>query len=321
MFKYLAAMLAGVCVLAGCSGAPDGNESAADTAATATAGASTSASLTPTPTPTPTPLPELPGGGRQLLPAYRLCGFVGHPGAPGQGRLGIGAVEDRMPELFEQCAPYAGDRQIMPVMELITTTVQPFPGEDGMWRSRVDPAIIDYWLSVARANGAILLLDIQPGQSSFLDELVALERYLIEPDVGVALDPEWAMSPGQVPMQSFGSTTGEELNEVAGYLAGLVAEHQLPEKVMVYHILHPEIISNEAALQHHWGVVQIKSVDGIGAPADKIATYERVSAGVPTHVSMGFKLFYEEDVQASGYLMTPAEVLALAPVPDYIMYE
>ena len=318
MFKYLAALLAGVLVLAGCSAVPDGSDPAVGEAAAST-GALTSA--TPTPTPTPTPLPQLPGGGRQLLPTYRLCGFVGYPGAPGQGRLGIGAVEDRMPELFEQCAPYAGDRKIMPVMELITTTVQPFPGEDGMWRSRIDPAVIDHWLSVARANGAILLLDIQPGQSSFLDELKALERYLDEPDVGVALDPEWAMSPGQVPGQSFGSTTGEELNEVAGYLAGLVAEHQLPEKVMVYHILHPEIISNEAALQQHWGVVQIKSVDGIGAPADKIATYQRVSAGVPPHVSMGFKLFYEEDVQNSGYLMTPAEVLALVPVPDYIMYE
>lgn len=129
------------------------------------------------------------------------------------------------------------------------------------------------------------------------------------------------MGPGQVPMQSFGSTSGEELNEVAGYLAGLVAAHKLPEKVMLFHILNPQIISNEAALLNHDGVVQIKSVDGIGAPADKIATYDRVKASVPPHVKMGFKLFYEEDVTTSGYLMTPAEVMALTPVPDYIMYE
>lgn len=280
-----------------------------------------SQSATPSPTPTPTPKPTLPGGGRELLPDYRLCGYVGHPGAPGQGRLGIGEIEDRMAEMRETCAPYAADRAIMPVMELIAVTVQPFPGEDGMWRDRIDPAIIDQWLAVAREHGAILLLDIQPGQSGFLDELKALERYLVQPDVGVALDPEWAMGPGQVPMQSFGSTSGEELDEVAAYLSDLVVANDLPEKVMVYHILHPSIISNEAALQPHPGVVLIKSVDGIGAPADKISTYEQVSIDVPAGVQMGFKLFYEEDVQTSGVLMSPDEVLALTPVPDYVLYE
>ena len=36
---------------------------------------------------------------------------------------------------------------------------------------------------------------------------------------------------------------------------------------------------------------------------------------------MGFKLFYEEDVDTSGILMTPDEVMALTPTPSYIMYE
>jgi hypothetical protein len=256
-----------------------------------------------------------------LLPAHRLCGFVGYPGALGQGRLGIGAIEDRMAELHDTCAPFGVDRAVMPVMELIAVTVQPQPGPDGMWRDRVDPAIIDEWLSVAREHGALLLLDIQPGQAEFLDEVKVLERYLVQPDVGVALDPEWSMGPGQIPMQSFGSTSGEELDQVAAYLSDLVTSHDLPEKPMVYHILHPSIISNEDALQPHPGIVLIKSVDGIGAPADKISTYQQVSATVPPHVHMGFKLFFDEDMQTSGVLMSPDEVLALSPVPDYVLYE
>ena len=64
-----------------------------------------------------------------------------------------------------------------------------------------------------------------------------------------------------------------------------------------------------------------KSVDGIGAPADKISTYQQVSATVPPHVHMGFKLFFDEDMQTSGVLMSPDEVLALSPVPDYVLYE
>ena len=90
---------------------------------------------------------------------------------------------------------------------------------------------------------------------------------------------------------------------------------------MLYHILHPQIISNEAALQAHPGVVLIKSVDGIGNPADKVHTYNQVAAAVPPHVFMGFKLFYEEDTANGGVLMTPEEVLAISPAPDYIMYE
>jgi hypothetical protein len=35
----------------------------------------------------------------------------------------------------------------------------------------------------------------------------------------------------------------------------------------------------------------------------------------------GFKLFYEEDVAAGGPLMTPDEVLALQPTPEYVLYE
>ena len=56
---------------------------------------------------------------------------MGYPGAEGQGRLGIGDVNERMIELHDACAPYALDRPIMPVMELIATTVHPVPGPDG----------------------------------------------------------------------------------------------------------------------------------------------------------------------------------------------
>ncbi|WIY82397.1 hypothetical protein [Propionimicrobium sp. PCR01-08-3] len=313
MFGRLASLLVVLLLVAGCSSSESASPNQEDTQASPAASA--------TPTPTPTPTPTLPGGGRELFPDYRLCGYVGYPGAEGQGRLGIGDLEERMTELQGACAPYAGDRAVMPVMELIAVTVQPEPGPDGLWRERIDPSVIDQWLATAREHGALLLLDIQPGQANFMDELKALEPYLSEPDVGVALDPEWAMGPGEIPMQSFGSISGAELDEIAGYLSGLVEDNNLPEKVMLYHILHPTIISGEEALTDHPGIVQIKSVDGIGSPEAKISTYQQVAATVPPHVYMGFKLFYDEDVQTSGVLMTPDEVLALSPVPDYVLYE
>ena len=61
------------------------------------------------------------------------------------------------------------------------------------------------------------------------------EKWLQQPDVGLALDPEWAMKPGQVPMRVFGHTTGREINEVTAWVGSLEARHQLPEKVVVVH--------------------------------------------------------------------------------------
>ncbi len=257
-----------------------------------------------------------------MLGNRRLVGYCGYPGAKGQGRLGIGKLDDRVVEIEKRYTKsYGADVPILPVLELIATTVHPVPGSDGTFRTRTDPEIIERHAKAAAKHDAYLLLNIQPGVADFIDEVKALEEWLVRPDVGVALDPEWAVKKGQIPGKVYGSTTGKELNEVAAWLAGLVKKHRLPEKVMVYHQLHPQIVTKESALKAHQGVALIKSVDGIGSKGAKEDTWRRLVDDTPEHVSMGFKLFYEEDTAGGVDLMTPAEVLALKPRPDYVMYE
>lgn len=300
---------------AGCSGQ---GQSGPDVAGPeTTVGSAASA----TPSPTPTPAPELPRGGRAVFPAYRLFGYSGAPGAEGQGRLGIGALDERMVEMEKRAQPYAKGRKIMPVMELIATTVHGSAGKDGMYRSRIDAAVIQEWLTTARKHKAMLLLNIQPGRASFPDEIKAYEKWLKEPDVGLALDPEWRMGPGEVPMKTFGHVKAAELNECAQWVSELVAKHNLPQKVMLYHQLNEGVVVNEPTLVPAKGVVMIKSVDGIGSPGAKVDTWKRVVAKKPTFVHGGFKLFYQEDVETGGRLMTPAEVMALKPTPEYILFE
>lgn len=267
------------------------------------------------------PPPELPRGGREVFPQYRLFGYSGHPRSEALGRLGIGDIDERMVEMEERGQPFRGDRDLMPVMELITVIAQPRPGEDGQYRTRVSDEVIESWVGTARKHRALLLLNIQPGRADFLDEVKHLERWLAEPDVGVALDPEWAVNADQVPGKVFGSTTGQELDAVAAWLSGLVAAHDLPEKVMVYHQLHENIVGDEGALTTHPGVVLVKSVDGIGSPAQKTAAWERIVARTPEHIALGFKLFYEEDTRGGRPLMTPEEVMALQPTPQYVLFE
>ncbi|TDU82239.1 hypothetical protein EV138_7128 [Kribbella voronezhensis] len=300
-------------VLAGCS------DTEADT------GSQPPPAAKPSPRPSTTPLAappadgELPRGGRQIFPKYQLVGYVGLPGSPALGPLDKN-LEAKAGRLETLSKAYAGGRTPLPVMELIVVVANGHAGKDGQYRSRLPDAKIQDYLTVARKHRMLLLLDIQPGRADILREIKVLERWLKEPDVGLAFDPEWAVGPGQVPGKVFGHTTGAELDSVAAYLAGLVAQYDLPEKVFVFHQLSARIVGNEKALKQHPGVQIIKSVDGIGGRIDKESTWRKLTTTMAPGVHTGFKLFYKEDTR-HGALMTPAQVLALKPTPEFVVYE
>ena len=263
----------------------------------------------------------LPRGGREVFPRYRLVGYAGVSGASTLGRLGTGPLDQRVAEIERRAKPYAAGRQILPVVEVIATVVQGSPGRDGKYRVRLTDAQIAKYHKAARKHRAVMLLNLQPGRSEFITEAKTFEKWLKQPDVGLALDPEWAMDRGQRPGGVYGHTTGAELDEVARYLAGLVKRHNLPEKVMVYHQVARSVVRRESGLKARDGVVMIKSVDGLGHPGPKKNTYRVVNKITPKHVHAGFKLFFTEDRRHGGRLMAPQEVLGLKPRPEYVMYE
>ncbi|WET77411.1 hypothetical protein P3102_25415 [Amycolatopsis sp. QT-25] len=249
-----------------------------------------------------------------------LIGFCGAPGAKALGRM-TGDLTAASRLLREQIATFPPGRPVTPVVELIATTTHRSAGSDGMYRSRCSDKTVQQYLDAARALKGLLLLDIQPGRADFLPEVRAYERWLKEPDVGVALDPEWAVEPGAVPGRKFGRTTGAELDTVARYLGDLATTHRLPAKVMVYHQVTSSVVRDEALLLPHAGVSPVKVVDGIGSAAAKKSTWQTLMPSKPAHVRSGFKLFFDEDTRRGAALMTPAEVLALTPAPSYVLYE
>lgn len=121
-------------------------------------------------------------------------------------------------------------------------------------------------------------------------------------------------------MRTFGHVTGKELNDTAEYLAKLVADNNLPEKIMLYHQLNLSVVRESQDLKYHPGLAQMVSVDGIGSRDMKVTTYNAVMRVKPKHVYPGFKLFYMEDAEF-GPIMTPAQVLELTPQPFYVLYE
>ncbi|WP_052708661.1 hypothetical protein [Streptomyces sp. WMMB 714] len=255
-----------------------------------------------------------------MFPRYRMVGYCGLPGAAALGRLGSGDPAARIRELEEKARDFGDGRELMPVLELLATVANPTPGPDGEYRTRTPEKTVRRFHELAREHDALLLLNVQPGRAAALDEVKALREWLVRPDVGVALDPEWDMGPGEVPGETYGHTSGKELDEVAGYLADLVEEHDLPDKPLVFHQVSPSVVSDEDAVRPADGVPVVKCADGIGSPDLKRATWRRLVDDLPEGMHTGFKLFYEEDTEGSR-LMKPEEVLALRPAPEYVVYE
>ena len=327
-----ALFVASILLLTGCgTSSPTGTVSppaASDARSTPGTVTASAPSVSPSPSQPSEPAAlELPRGGTNLFPAFRLFGYSGYPGAPGQGRLGIGNIDDRMKELEQRGQAYRGGRELMPVMELIAVTVQGSPGSDGMFRVRTSDAVVKKWFDAATRHKALLLLNIQPGRANFIDEVKHFEKWLKYPNVGLALDPEWAVDKGQVPGRVFGHTSGQELDTVAKYVSGVIAANHLPDKVMLFHQLNRGVIEHPKDLKQYSGVTYINSVDGIGSPGAKTSTYNAVIKTRPKFVHAGFKLFYVEDKLPKynggsvGRLMTPKEVLKLKPQPEYILFE
>ena len=294
-----ASAIAGIAV-----GAGDGSRG--DTTRTASRAASLA---------TPKPV-ELPRGGREIFPTFRVVAFYGAPQSHQLGALGIGTPDQAARRLAKQAEPYEKKtRPILPAFELLADVANRDPGNDGLYRTRQPPSVIRRYLNAARRAKALLVLDIQPGHADFLTEARHLDRWLREPDVGLALDPEWH-TPGAVPGTVIGSVQASKVNQVARYLAGIVREHNLPEKLFVVHQFTPNMIGGKARVIQPPGLAVTMNVDGFGDRPNKIAKYHQFTHD-GTRFHRGYKLFYEEDTN----LMRPPSVLALQPPPDLVVYE
>jgi hypothetical protein len=259
---------------------------------------------------------ELPLGGRRIFPNYRVIAFYGAPQSHALGALGIGSPDQAVRRLARQGRPYAKKtRPVMLALELLADVANHDAGADGLYRTRQPPSVIRRYLRAARRVKALLLLDIQPGHADFLTETRHLDRWLREPDVGLALDPEWH-TPGAVPGTVIGSVQAEEVNAVARHVAAIVRKYALPEKLFVVHQFTPNMIAGKRRVQHLPGLAMTMNVDGFGDRPNKVAKYHLFTHD-GTDFHRGYKLFYEEDTN----LMTPPSVLALRPRPDFVVYE
>jgi hypothetical protein len=263
------------------------------------------------------PTRELPKGGTSLFPEHRLVAEYGHPGVPVLGILGETGPQESARRVALRALDYQarGGRPVLPTFEVIATVAQSAPGADGLYTFELPPAEIRPWLEAVRAVEGYLVLDLQPGRARFIDQARRYEELLVEPDVGLAMDPEWSVGPGEAPGGgTIGSVTAAEINEVSAYLDGLVAREGLPEKALVVHRFTPGMVVDPQNVVDRPGVAVVFHADGFGTPEAKLGDYFGL---LPDRFHRGLKLFFDEDVG----LLTPAEVLGLTPPPDVVTYQ
>ncbi len=162
-------------------------------------------------------------------------------------------------------------------MELIAVVAAAHPGEGGRYNTRAEPKVIDRYLRAARKAKALLILDIQPGRSDFFTEAQRLRKWLKEPDVGLALDPEWRMAPGQVPGNVIGSVEAREVNATSAWLAQLVKEGDLPEKLFLIHQFTDDMV-DDTQLQERPGPLDGAQRRRLRRPGDQEGEVPRLHA-------------------------------------------
>lgn len=258
-----------------------------------------------------------------LLPRRRIVAFYGNPASTRMGILGELPPERMLEKLDQEVAAWERadpGTPVQPALHLIATMAAGDPGDDGKYRVRMPASRIDQVLEWARSRDGILFLDIQPGRSRVQDELPRLRRWLVQPDVHLALDPEWNMGAQGVPGRTIGSMSAAEINHAIRWLADLVEEHDLPPKVLIVHRFTAGMVRGAADVLRDPRVQVVLHMDGWGPPRLKQDTFRAVVGPAATQFT-GFKLFYRNDTRGGSRLLRPDEILGLRPVPFYIQYQ
>ncbi len=254
-----------------------------------------------------------------LLPGSRIVAFYGNPLSTRMGILGELPPEEMLARLDSTARLWAAadsTRTVRPALHLIVTVAQGAPGKDGRYRLRHSDSLIARVSRWAEARNWLLFLDIQIGQSSVAAEIDRLMPWLEKPWVHLALDPEFAMPGDQVPGRRIGTIDAAAVNATIDRLAALVEAHRLPPKVLVVHRFTEAMLTNQQEIRSDPRVQVVIDMDGFGSPALKRSIYGHVVERRPVQFA-GIKLFFKNDHP----MLTPADVVAMRPVPLYVQYQ
>jgi hypothetical protein len=261
-----------------------------------------------------------------VLPNKRIVAFYGNPLVKKMGVLGEYPVDEMLAKLDQTVDAWRKadpSTPVQPALHLIAVVAQGAPGRDGMYRARMDTALIEKVYGWAQRKNALLFLDVQVGHSTIQQELPRLLPFLARPNVHLGVDPEFYMHyerEGVLPSKKVGQMDAADVNYVTRTLAKLVEEKHLPPKVFVVHRWTRKMVSNASKIALDPRVQIVMDMDGWGPPWLKFDSYRDYEVAEPVQYT-GFKVFFHHDMRKGDALLTPRELLRLQPRPLYIQYQ
>ena len=266
---------------------------------------------------------ELPGGGFFILPAdrqRRYVSFYGHPETTALGALGEQGPAATIERMSGFLSDYAADgAQVIPAFELIVSVAAAGATDDGDYSFEWPVDTFDAWIEYAAENDVYVILDLQPGRDDFLSQAVQYEELLLLPFVGLALDPEWRLTPNQFHLEQVGRVEAAEVNTVIDWLGDLVRENGLPQKMLIVHQFRTAMIQNRQDIKERPEIQVVIQMDGDGTEPQKDATWAALKEGADdAHWAWGWKNFFDEDEPGPP---TPASTISKDPTPVYVSYQ
>ncbi len=268
------------------------------------------------------PRPSPPPPPRPFLDTHRVISYYGNPLVAQMGILGEHEPEEVIRRLRAQVdayRPLSPDREVVGAIHFIYAVAQERPGAEGLYLLRMDDGLVQKWVDLTRANGLLLFLDIQFGRSTIDRELPHVLPFLREPHVHLALDPEFAWGPDEYPLIDIGHIDAAVINRAQDLLEALTIEYRLPNKILVVHQFRPDMITNKAMVLPSQRVETVIDADGFGPRGVKLAQWNQVIRDEKVQ-RPGIKLFYKQDAKLDR-VMSEAEVMALTPAPQVIIYQ
>ena len=254
-----------------------------------------------------------------LLPDNRLLFYYGFPENELMGILGEYPPDELLVRLKEQAAEYEAADSSRPWklgFELIASVAQGSPQEDNTYVADTDAKWLDLYTEFTAENDMVLLLDVQMGRKEPKEDYAGLERWLQYDHVHLGIDPEFKMWGDEIPGQDLGHIEGSHVTEAQNWLVELAAKYGTSRKMLLVHQFHYWMIQEKETIQPVPGVDLVIDMDGWGAPDLKLQTWDAVITQQPIQYN-GIKLFYGQD----DPLMSAADVMALEPTPDVVIYQ
>ena len=284
----------------------------------------TSTTSTSTSTPKLWPVKTVYPDAGAILPFKRIVAYYGNFYSKGMGVLGQYPADQMLSMLKNATAEWAAadpSTPTVPAIQYIAVVAQGSAGKEGKYILRMPDDQIDHALDLANQVHGIVILDVQVGKSTLQHELPMLNKYLVMPQVELAIDPEFSMKYGDPPGHVIGTFDASDINYAAHYLADIVEANHLAPKILVVHRFTEAMVTNYKKIQPLPEVQVVMDMDGWGSQAKKQNTYLRVVESEPVQFT-GIKLFYKNDLKPpSTGMLTMSQVLKLTPAPIYIQYQ